>query len=175
VSTEPSVPPRRPRPWQVAQLTRVDVVRLTWLLWAVALIRGADYATGNDGSWPAPIAVPLGQAPPSALVGIEAAFPLWVWAAMIITSCAVLLLGMLRRWHAWVWAGHVALSAIYLGLSVGLLVGYLDRPWFDGVRNSTGLLVAMALHALLWWRMGPAPVTPPTAPDASSSTGAAHG
>lgn len=156
-ATAPAIA-RGPRRWQVAQLTRIDVVRLTWLLWVVALIRGLDYATGHDDAWPTPVAVPLGHAPKTALVGIEAAFPLWAWAPMFLTACLVLLVGITRRWHAWVWAGHVALACLYLGLAVGLMAGYAERPWLDGIRNSTGLLVAAALHALLWWRMGPRPV-----------------
>lgn len=151
---------RGPRRWQVAQLTSVDVVRLTWLLWGVALVRGADYATGHDDAWPAPVAAALGHHPRSALVGIEAAFPLWVWAAIITTACVLQLVGMVRHWHAWVWAGHVLLSATYLGLSVGLMYGYVDRPWLDGIRNGVGLIIPVALHTLLWWRMGPAPVVP---------------
>lgn len=160
MTTDESTDRRRPRRWQVAQLTRVDVVRLTWLLWAVGLVRGLDYATGQDEAWPAPIATPLGHVPKSALVGIEAAFPLWAWGALVLAACSVQLVGLLARWHAWVWAGHVMLAAVYIGLAIGLFVGYAERPWFDGVRNSTGLLVAFALHVLLWWRMGPAPVDP---------------
>lgn len=164
-----------PKRWQVAVLTRVDVVRLTWLMWSVAVVRGLDYGTGHDDAWPPAVATPLGHVPKSALVGIEDAFPLWIWAAMFLAACAVQLVGMVRHWHAWVWLGHVALSALYLGLAVGLLVGYAERPWFDGIRNSTGLLVAMALHALLWWRMGPAPVTVQLPPAFPSSAGAGRG
>lgn len=171
---QPETSRRRPRRWQVAQLTRVDVVRLTWLMWAVAMVRGLDYGTGHDDVWPAAVASPLGHVPPTVLVGIEAAFPLWVWSIMFLAAGTTQLIGMVRHWHAWVWAGHVAFSVLYLGLAIGLFAGYAERPWFDGVRNSTGLLVAMALHALLWWRMGPAPVTARPTPSVPS-TGAVDG
>jgi hypothetical protein len=63
----------------------------------------------------------------------------------------ILTVGMLNRWHAFVWTGHVILCLAYAGLCVGLVFGYLDRPWFDGIRSGTGLAL---LHYLLWWRMG---------------------
>lgn len=151
------------RRWQVATLTRIDVVRLTWLLWGLGVVRGLDYGTGADTAIAAGTPAPafVGHAPVSALVGIEAAFPLWIWSILILTSSGLLLVGLVRRWHSWVWVGHVALSALYLALSLGLAYGYLDRPAFDGIRTATGLLFPASLHALLWWRMGPVPITTP--------------
>ncbi|MFW6776059.1 hypothetical protein ACOACO_17380 [Nocardioides sp. CPCC 205120] len=150
------------QPWQVARLTRIDVVRLTWLLFALALVRGFDYVTGDDARLaqppPEPLGTVLGYSPRSALVGVEAAFPLWIWGALILLAVSLLAVGLLGRWHRYVWLGHVVLSAAYTGLAIGLAYGYFERPWLDGIRSASGLVLPACLHTLLWWRMGPKPI-----------------
>lgn len=139
----------------------VDVRRLTWLFCLVAIIRGLDYVTGNDSRLSRAILNPAGpelEAPRSALVGVETAAPLWIWGVLLLVPAYVVLVCVTVRRipgrHTLIWCGHVALSAVYLGLTVGLGVGYIDRPWLDGIRSASGLLVPTGVHALLWWRMG---------------------
>jgi hypothetical protein len=142
-----------PRRWQPARLRRNDLTLISLLLLTTALSRGLDYLTGTDSNARGPK-----PGVPSVLVGIEAAFPLHWWGAAIVIGVALLVVGMGRRWHFPVWAGHVVLSAIYAALCIGLLAGYLERPWLDGIRGATGLILPFGLHTLIWWRMGPRPV-----------------
>lgn len=146
---------RAPTKWRPARLLRIDMVYISVVLLITASARGIDYCTGNDSGARSPAP---GQK--SILVGIEAAFPLWMWGVMILTASTLLGLGILRGWHAYVWVGHVLLSAFYTALCFGLLPGYLDRPWADGIRNAIGLILPAMLHYLLWWRMGPKPIDP---------------
>ncbi|MFC5676080.1 hypothetical protein [Aeromicrobium endophyticum] len=143
-------PPAR---WRPARLLIADVVVLTIGLTSVAAIRGFDYSTGDDSRARGPK-----PGVESALVGIEAAFPLWTWGLMLGAGVAFLIVGMTCRWHSFVWTGHVILCFAYAGLCAGLVAGYLDRPWFDGIRSGAGLALPALLHYLLWWRMGFRPV-----------------
>ncbi|GAA0189828.1 hypothetical protein GCM10008944_01700 [Cytobacillus oceanisediminis] len=138
--------------WAPARLLSTDVAVMAVGLGSLAMIRGLDYSTGND----AMVRAPLPGTEP-ALVGIEAAFPLWIWGAAILTGSTTLLGGVLLRRHFPIWLGHVILCAIYAALCVGLTVGYLDRPWLDGIRSGTGLALPALMHYLLWWRMGARP------------------
>lgn len=139
--------------WSPARLLVLDVVFITAILATTAGVRAWDYLTGEDAS--ARSSVP---GKPSVLIGIEAAFPLMWWGLAIGVGVVLVSIGILTRSHLPVWIGHVILSALYTGLAVGLIGGYLDRPSFDGIRNGVGLLLPAALHALLWIRMGPQPV-----------------
>lgn len=146
---------RAPARWQPARLRPVDVSLVTTLLCITAAFRGLDYLTGDDANARGPK-----PGTESALVGIEAAAPLFVWGIAIIGGVLLIIVGMRRRWHVYVWCGHVLLSAVYLALASGLLPSYLDRTWFDGIRSATGLLLPTGLHLLLWFRMGPKPIDP---------------
>lgn len=139
--------------WRPARLRRIDLVNVTVVLVITSGVRGLDYVTGEDSGARTP---KPGQRP--VLVGIESAFPLWVWGMLTLTGTALLIVGMIRSWHVYVWAGHVILSAVYAALCVGLLPGYFHREWFDGIRSAAGLLLPTALHSLIWWRMGPKPI-----------------
>jgi hypothetical protein len=142
-----------PARWKPARLRRFDLVVITLGLWLTATIRGLDYITGDDSG-----ARPPKPGQTNVLVGIEAAFPLWMWGVIILTGTALLGVGVIRSWHAYVWWGHVILAAVYLALTVGLLPGYLGREWFDGIRGASGLILPTVLHSLIWWRMGRRPV-----------------
>lgn len=105
-----------------------------------ALVRAWDYATGTDGT-----AATAG----SALGNIERAFPLAVWAGALAVGALLVFGGMLGRWSLVVAAGSVLLAASYFGLTAGLLVEYLGRDWFDGVRGATGLAVPVVWHIIV--------------------------
>lgn len=138
--------------WAPARLLSADVMVMAVGLGSLAMIRGLDYSTGRDAAARAPLP---GTEP--ALVGIEAAFPLWIWGAAILVGATTLLVGVLFRLHFTIWLGHVILCAVYAALCVGLTFGYLDRPWLDGIRSGTGLALPALMHYLLWWRMGARP------------------
>lgn len=155
---------RSPTKWRPARLRPFDILLITIALWVTATIRGLDYLTGDDAG-----ARPPRPGQTNALVGIEAAFPLWLWGISMVIACTLLGLGVLRGWHAYVWWGHVLLSVIYTGLCVGLIPGYLDRSAFDGIRSASGLLLPVVVHFLIWWRMGRRPIDPWRTADATAA------
>lgn len=129
--------------WEPAALINVDLWALLTGLIVVASLRGADYATGEDGG--------------RGISVVEAAFPLTVWAALILTGAALLTIGIALRAHAAVWAGHLWLSAVYLALGVGVWLSAIEQPWWDGFRSAGDLLLFGAIHLLVGIRTGPRP------------------
>ena len=110
------------------------------LFCVIATVRALDYATGVDGT---------AAVPNSALGGIERAFPLGVWAALLTSGVVLVLSGMLGRWTTVVAAGSIVLAVCYFGLTIGLLIEYLGRPDLDGIRGATGLAVPVVWHVIV--------------------------
>lgn len=126
--------------WAAPRLRGRSSAVLMLMFCAAALVRAADYATGVDG---------IESTPNSALGVIERAFPLGVWAAALAIGAVLVLLGMLGRWAHLVAVGSALLGVVYFGLSAGLLVEYLGRPWLDGVRGAVGLAVPVVWHFIV--------------------------
>ena len=126
--------------WSAPRLRGRSSVTLMAVFCIAALVRAWDYATGTDGT---------AATPGSALGAIERAFPLCVWGTALAVGAALVLGGAAGRWGLAVAAGSVLLAATYFGLTVGLLVEYLGRPWFDGVRAAIGLAVPVVWHIIV--------------------------
>ncbi|MEF7710307.1 hypothetical protein V4W75_26975, partial [Bacillus cereus] len=62
------------------------------------------------------------------------------------------------RRHLIVYIGHSILAVTYSALAVGILAASLTRPWLDGVRGASVLILPTLMHWLIWWRTGPAPI-----------------
>lgn len=144
--------PKAPQRWRPAKLGPADTTVLSLIVGMVTLIRGYDYLTGDD-VWRRA----AGEAPP-ALVGVEGAFPLWVWGIVFTVSSLVLFVGMAKRWHFWVFLGHAVLGLFYAGLLVGLMAGYLSVPNFDGIRGAAGTAMKSAYCLIIASRMGSRPL-----------------
>lgn len=144
-------PHARPHRWAPVRLGAADTTVLSVALVIIGLIRAYDYLTGPD-VWDDEIShKPY-------LVGIEGAFPLWIWGVAILLSVAVLITGMVRRWHFWVFLGHCMLGIIYAGLTVGLFVGYMDKEALDGVRGAVAMLTPAIYCLIVAVRMGAKPL-----------------
>ena len=127
--------------WEPARLGLSDSIGLTILLTFAAAMRGYDYLT------------PKVHPSPSLSV-VEAAFPLWVWGLMFALPAIFLAVSALARIHAGVWIGHWLLVITYVGLGTGLGVEYLGRPWFDGIRGVSSIMIPCAIHCLVAFRTG---------------------
>lgn len=126
--------------WLAPQLRGRDIHVLMLLFCALAAVRAWDYATGVDG---------VAAAPNSALGAVERAFPLGVWAALLVLGVGGVLAGMAGRWTPVVAAGSLLLAVVYFGLSAGLLIEYLGRPALDGIRGATGLAMPVVWHIII--------------------------
>ena len=130
--------PRRGQ-WGAPPLNGRDTVVLMSVFSFAALWRALDYATGVDG---------VAAAPNSTLGTVEQAFPLAVWSGALATGAGLVLLGLAGRWNRLVATGSAILALVYLGLAVGLGVESLGRPWLDGIRGASGLVVPVVWHVI---------------------------
>jgi hypothetical protein len=130
--------------WRTSQFVRTDVIFLTALLTVLALVRGFDYATGDDSEG-------------ATLSLVEKAFPLPLWGALFMFGGGLIAAGMLLHIHPVVFVGHCLLAVTYAMLTVGLFVALPGFP-FDGIRTATGLTAIVWLHYFLALRMGPRPI-----------------
>lgn len=136
----------KPNSWQPARLTKLDHTLVLWALIALPMVRAFDYSTGKNFS--------------RSLVAVEAFAPLWAWAIAFWTGALVLIAGVVTKRHLVVYLGHSILAVTYSALMVGITISAFHNPWFDGIRGGSVLLLPAALHWLIWWRMGPAPLKP---------------
>lgn len=130
--------------WQPARLTYIDLWALVSVLVVQAILRGADYATGNDNA--------------RSLGVIEKAAPLWMWSTVLFVGAGFLLVGALLRRHFLVWLGHGVLWVSYLAIFIGLALAVLHQPHYDGLRFVIAIMTTLTLHFLLWLRTGPRPL-----------------
>ncbi|MDO5662863.1 MAG: hypothetical protein Q4G40_09220 [Brachybacterium sp.] len=137
--------PWRPGSWQPARYSLEDSVALTVGLVCFALIRGYDYLTPSVHHSPS-------------LSIVEAAFPLHVWGALFSVPALVLAASVLLRIHIGVWIGHWLLAIAYMGLAMGLGLEFLSRPWGDGIRTASTLILPAVLHLVAALRTGWRPV-----------------
>lgn len=133
--------PWRPGSWEPGRFGVWDSIAITSLLVLVALVRGWDYLT------PAYIHSP-------GLSVVEQAFPLHVWGFAFALPALGLATSVLTRIHAGVWLGHWLLAITYVALAVGLAAEYTTRPWFDGIRSSTAMVLPAAIHLAVAIRTG---------------------
>ena len=143
--------------WMPARFGWADTTLMSIGVCIVALVRSYDYLTGEDAWY---TSHPDAAERPASLVGIEAAFPLWWWAMVLIVGAVLILGGMIRKRHFVVFAGHFVLGVTYVGLAVGLLDGYLDVADFDGIRGSATLVPPALYCILVSVRMGVRPPSP---------------
>jgi len=144
------------RQWLPVKLGPADTSIISAVVAGVALVRALDYVTGADAHR---VATTRSDNGAPALVGIEGAFPLWIWAILLSVGALTLLGGMATRRHFPVWLGHTILAIVYAGLCAGLLVGYLGVPSLDGVRGAVTLLFPAVFCPLVAMRMGARPLT----------------
>ena len=131
----------RPGSWEPGRLGLRDSIGITVLLIAVAMVRGIDYIT------PAPIST-------TALSIVEQAAPLWAWGMGFMIPAVVLAASTLTRVHLGVWVGHWLLAIAYVSLAVGLGAEYVTRPWLDGIRSATAMMLPAILHCTVAVRTG---------------------
>lgn len=141
--------PRWPRPcgdWRPAAFTQGDVLTLVVVVYLQAVVRAYDYATGDDARTT------------MTLHTVERAFPLHIWAALILAGASIGILGMLLRRHMTVWIGHGILLVVYVGLCAGIAASAASHPYLDGIRGATALLGPIVIHVIVLLRMGPRPL-----------------
>lgn len=134
--------PLMPGSWEPGRFHLSDALIIKVTLIAMALWRGIDYFTPQVAG-PTPVSESMASA-----------FPLEVWAVFVIVSGLILAFGLVTRMHFAVWLGHGLLAAFYATLFVSLLVVYVQRPLWDGIRSSTVILAPLVLHTLLSIRTG---------------------
>lgn len=134
--------PVMPGSWEPGRFHLTDALVLKVVLIAMGVMRGIDYLTPSVRGW-----TPVTES----MVG---AFPLQVWAAMVLIPTATLMIGLLGRIHIAVWLGHGLLAGVYAALVVSLGLVYIERPFFDGMRSVTVLFLPATLHAVITARTG---------------------
>ena len=135
--------PMMPGSWEPGRFNLSDAVVIKATLIFMAFLRGIDWLTPTVTSSPTPVTETM-----------QTAFPLEIWALMIMAPATVLLIGLVLRIHFFVWLGHGLLAVTYMGLFTSLLLVYAQRPYFDGIRSATVLLAPLVLHTLLVVRTG---------------------
>lgn len=128
--------------WEPGRFYLTDAILIKLTLIFVALWRGFDYFT------------PTVTGPTTVTETMQTAFPFEVWGALVLVPALTLAAGLALRIHFAVWIGHGILAVVYAALFVSLMLVYIDRPLFDGIRSATALLAPLMLHALLCVRTG---------------------
>lgn len=134
--------PFLPGSWEPGRFHLSDALVIKATLIFMGLWRGFDYFT------------PAVTAPSTVTETMQTAFPLEVWGILILAPTLALAAGLALRMHFAVWIGHGLLAVVYAGLVVSLMLVYIERPLFDGIRSATVLLAPLVLHALLCVRTG---------------------
>lgn len=130
--------------WQPARLTSTDHMLILYALMIMPIVRAFDYSSGDDAS--------------ASLTAVEGFAPMWAWAIFFYLGALVLAYGVRARRHLIVYIGHSILAVTYSALAVGVLATSLTRPWLDGVRGASVLILPTLMHWMIWWRTGPAPI-----------------
>lgn len=133
--------PLLPGSWEPGRFGLADALTIKLTLIFVAGMRGFDYLTPTPRT-------------SSVQESMQTAFPMTVWAALVLIPAAALAAGLLLRVHFAVWLGHGILAIIYAALTVSIGWVYMQNPLWDGIRSATALLVPTVLHALLCVRTG---------------------
>lgn len=134
--------------WRPARMSGGDLLLITWTMIGMSLIRGGDYAIGDDGSG-------------RSLIVVEMAAPLGIWAFVFIASGLTLTAGVVFRVHVLVYVGHWLLGVAYASVCAGIVLAvFAESPYLDGIRSAAVLALPTILHFMLAARTGRAPVTP---------------
>lgn len=134
--------PFLPGSWEPGRFRPSDALIIKVTLIAMGLWRGFDYLTS------------AGMAPGPAQESMQTAFPLYVWGVLVLVPTLLLAAGLALRVHFAIWLGHGLFAAVYAALLVSLMLVYIDRPLFDGIRSATVLLAPLVLHIVLCSRTG---------------------
>lgn len=130
-----------PGSWEPGRIHVLDAIFIKIFLITASTLRGFDYL------------LPSGNAP-ATIESMASAFPIAVWAWMLLIPSSILLIGLSARLHFAVWLGHGLLAVVYMGLFASFAMVFVERPYFNGMRSATELLVPLLLHALICVRTG---------------------
>lgn len=133
--------PLKPGSWEPGRIGLLDALVLKAVLITTATVRGLDYLSPVERTT-------------TAVETMQLAFPLEVWGFMFLAPAMLLFVGLSARIHFAVWLGHGLLAISYFALLVALGGEYVTRPWWDGIRSASGMLLPTTLHALICFRTG---------------------
>lgn len=134
-----------PGSWEPGRIGFYDAMIINATLVLVALSRGFDYVGPSHNP---------NRPSTGTFDTMEAAFPMEIWGWFILIPAGILATSLIFRVHISVWLGHGLLAIIYFALAIALGSEFVVRPWWDGIRSATTLILPTVLHALICIRTG---------------------
>lgn len=116
----------------------------------MAIIRGLDYGTGESEDNARRLGV------------VEMAAPIWLWGLLFTVAASTVFIAIAWRWAAGITVGHVALSALYAAIGVGIVIDVYKRAETHSGQFTYLLAIpAVTVIAVLWGvKKDPHPLTP---------------